>query len=1259
MVSTDLDLASSSAPMVGADPQATPGVTTSIGTLTVSQSGESIIFAPQDAQGNALTVSSLRSTDDVQILSLGGVAKSSTFTLQLGTHVTTPIPLSPLPPQTSFVYAATLPATGQFDLALAYGYYGSIPGGSACAQALVEIFDSGTRVGAINLDQTKFPDPTVDIAVPGVGVFKSLGTFTFGTTNLEIHLSGVANSGTLLAGTVQIVPHGSTDPTAIGYIDPSPNRAAGTDGALEGHTGTTSYGGWVLNFYFTVVGNWHGFYYGYPTGTQATLFPKLADVQSALQALPNITATGVQVSAPSNQQLSIHFTGSLSGQAVASLVASDPAFVVTHDGTAGSSLGGQYPSVTVNGTSYLLQASSFAAGKPYIAFHLIQDAPDIQYAKCAQGLFQLGGYYPYRTGTGFSGQVAVVSAGGVAGSWNFQALVGVAQYQVSITWPVDSGADILECVILDGSGNTLSTITGIDQTQAPNDFQEGGVGWKILGTFTLSSRRNNLTVQAVGKGTANKYTLLDAVRLARVSARQSTQIKSTDQVLFSAPAGFVTTLAGDMPAVSGLAVNPAPTTRLPAISSTPKAMKIGVNIDYPTYYGPDSYFANIAVQTNVPFGMYQTAAGNPTELPYDGRFGCGAAVALLCEPPSDTGGNGMGVPTYPNGVWTVQWTGSSAGWCQLISGASTTTVTEVVANRTIGNVNRRSFQVAESYYNGPNLSLALVGTTKSADGNYACDITNVAVFPPDVDPDQTSLWRPSFLAKLKGLNCIRFMDLFGTNNMNLSSFAHFPAPVNFPLGYGNRSITIPIASISPPTGDAFAENVAGTVVRVTTKVPHGLATGFTVMLRTTDGSSLGQVQGGVIDLTSRATTTTMRAPIDPTDGYNGQVCQNMCHVIDATTLQIGINVGSGALARMTNTLTPAHGYLFANVGTGAMMAPSDAADLSATVGVEPWVNIPWLADDDCVRQIAQAFAAKIPVGTEIHVEYGNEAWNFGFSGFFFSVWMNNLNGTPGVNYVPYYVTRMSQVHAIFVAAWVAAGRNAAEVRRVCGAQYDNAGGTTAPIVQYALANGISFDELAPATYYSNAPASGAYDDLLTREQLLDLFAMNIQQSDVVTNLTAHSQVLASALAQNPTQTWLGNVVLVNYEGGPDTMTTATMTANLADRNHGVHRDPDFCQIELHHLQLMENAGVKLTNLFTLYGTRNINQWGIYEGAHMAAGTGNATADVANRNDYENLTTIMSETAAAMNQWSALIQKPVAVFVKLRNRILASFGQEAY
>ena len=244
------------------------------------------------------------------------------------------------------------------------------------------------------------------------------------------------------------------------------------------------------------------------------------------------------------------------------------------------------------------------------------------------------------------------------------------------------------------------------------------------------------------------------------------------------------------------------------------------------------------------------------------------------------------------------------------------------------------------------------------------------------------------------------------------------------------------------------------------------------------------------------------------------------------------------------------------------------------------------------------------------------------------------------------MTQMGHVHQVFRAAWAAAGRNVAEVRRVCGVQQGNTA-TTSNQLALALAAGIAFDELAPASYWSNAPVQGPTDDLLTREQLLDIAALNVLHCDWTDQVAAHRAVVAQVTAANPSQAWLGAIELVNYEGGPDTLTTGTMTANLANRNHGVHRDPDFCEIMLRFFQNLQDAGVTLCNLFTLYNIGTVDQWGVYEGYAMPAGTGVVALDGANRTDFEDLRAIKSETAAAVHAWIGLM-KPPASSTRSRN-----------
>lgn len=1222
------------------------GAQTSIGDLTVSKSGESILFVPRGPQGDPLPISDIRSSDDVQVLQVVGTTNASTCTLTFGGRTTAPIPLQPLPPQTSFVWRATLPSAGSYTIGHAWADFWGWPAGThGSTQALFQVFDSGKLVGSAIQDLSVLPgvnsNLASDVAVPGEGVFRQLGVFNFTGTNLEIRLSGPTDAGLLVAGMMRLVPVGDTAPEHVGFINPAQWFPAEKQGSLQNAASTARYGNWTLVYFYSAVGLGQQGYLGVPSGSVGTAFPAASDVQQALSALPNVLPGSLKVTSPSNQAISIQFSGLMGGKNWPTMACSDPAVGVIHDGTAGSSVGGDTPSVTINGVSHDLKAFSFAPGTSRIAFYLIQDAPAVQYRRYCESLYQNLNWYPLAAGIGYGGRVGYASQSGPLANWIFQGIAGPAEFQVDVTWPGgDPNGDLLECAILDGSGVALLTTSGIDQSKAPGDSVDAaGVRWKSVGRCTLPLQVNSLTVQARGVGTPGKHVILDSVRLTRVSPARGTKILPGDQVLFRMPADFVRTPSGSVAAVSGVPVTPASSTRLPAIPPTTKTMKLGYNCDYPIFWGSDSCYANMAVQVQQPIGLAQDAQGNPTKISVDIYAGGGSAATPITVPISD-GGLGFGVPTCGGGVWMLQYTGSPWCSCRLETFDGLCNVDEITSRRvTNGNVNRIYYQVTSKTPASPSLQLRFRSTRQNSDGSFQCDVSGVAVYPPDVDPESPPRWRPSFLKKLRGVQCFRFMDMMATNELNLSKFAHLPDQANFPLGYSSQVISAPIATIGPPQPDAFAEAGSGTVVRVTTKVPHGLDTGFIVGLRTTDGTSLGQVLSNVVDPKTGATTATSRAPIDPTDGYRGQYGLNLCHVIDETTVQIGVDVFGGPLARMTNTLTPANAVIHAEVAPHARTGADDIADLCIASGLEPWVNVPWLATDDCVSRLAQVLARRLPAGRLIHVEYGNEPWNTAFVGNTYAVRMTKLLGQPDGGYVPYYMTRMGQVHKIFRDVWAALGRDPADVRRVCGVQQDYAAGTTAPCLDYAVAKGISFDELSPASYYNNAPAAGPVDDLLTREQLLDLFAMNVQQSDLPAHMAIHLQYCRDALAKNPAATWLSNVVLVNYEGGPGSITTPAMTANLAARNHGAHRHPDFAEIELHHLQMLEDAGVKLFNIFTLYGTRDLPQWGVYEGYQMEVGTGDATLDLANVNDFENLPAIKSETAAALMKWSAMLPQP--------------------
>ena len=62
-------------------------------------------------------------------------------------------------------------------------------------------------------------------------------------------------------------------------------------------------------------------------------------------------------------------------------------------------------------------------------------------------------------------------------------------------------------------------------------------------------------------------------------------------------------------------------------------------------------------------------------------------------------------------------------------------------------------------------------------------------------------------------------------------------------------------------------------------------------------------------------------------------------------------------------------------GTDVGVAWEHCLDLAVAVGASPWINIPPLADEDYCRQLGRLLNERMPAGTPVRVEIGNEFWN--------------------------------------------------------------------------------------------------------------------------------------------------------------------------------------------------------------------------------------------------------------------------------------------
>jgi hypothetical protein len=125
--------------------------------------------------------------------------------------------------------------------------------------------------------------------------------------------------------------------------------------------------------------------------------------------------------------------------------------------------------------------------------------------------FSTVGSWTLWTGFGYHNQVhqGTAGTGSDKATWTFAVVPGA--YQVAVTWVAHPNrADNAPYTVLDGT-TSLGTVR-VNQQLAPSDFTDQGVGWKVLGTYTVTG--STLVVQL--SNDADGYLNADAVRIQKV-----------------------------------------------------------------------------------------------------------------------------------------------------------------------------------------------------------------------------------------------------------------------------------------------------------------------------------------------------------------------------------------------------------------------------------------------------------------------------------------------------------------------------------------------------------------------------------------------------------------------------------------------------------------------------------------------------------------------------------------------------------------------
>lgn len=265
------------------------------------------------------------------------------------------------------------------------------------------------------------------------------------------------------------------------------------------------------------------------------------------------------------------------------------------------------------------------------------------------------------------------------------------------------------------------------------------------------------------------------------------------------------------------------------------------------------------------------------------------------------------------------------------------------------------------------------------------------------------------------------------------------------------------------------------------------------------------------------------------------------------------------------------------------LAPEYLIELSNELDADLWINMPHMADDDYVRNMATLVRDTLEPGRKVYVEWSNEVWNFA-PGFEATFWVRDQTLLPenaGLSH--YQIAGREAKRDLDIWSQVFAGQDGRLVRVAGG--FAAVPSITNQIVQ---SMGGSFDAIAIAPYIGpNADLRAGYTAATTADQVL-----NDTQASIA--FMADRTREHRAMAESYGAQFGRHIELVTYEGGPhldgrnQPYQQAMFDAGLSPRMYGIYRD---------YLQSLEGAGVERYMHFNFTGRAMATQWGDFAALH--------------------------------------------------------------
>jgi putative intracellular protease/amidase len=261
------------------------------------------------------------------------------------------------------------------------------------------------------------------------------------------------------------------------------------------------------------------------------------------------------------------------------------------------------------------------------------------------------------------------------------------------------------------------------------------------------------------------------------------------------------------------------------------------------------------------------------------------------------------------------------------------------------------------------------------------------------------------------------------------------------------------------------------------------------------------------------------------------------------------------------------------------MAPEYMIELANELNADLWVNIPHMAEDDYVRNLATMVRDHLRPDRKVYLEWSNEVWN-GAPGYLANQWVRQQLTLPenaGVTFEQ-FVARENR-HVFDLWSNVFAGQTSRLVRVVAG--FENNPSYTARVLQNM---GGQFDAIAVGAYFGPTPPERAtYSASTTVDQVMNDMLTSIP---VALNFIQEHRILADQYS-----TQLGrHVALVSYEGGP----------SLIGNNQpyqptfvAASQDPRMYEAYRQFLSGARNAGLELFMQFEYTDRQVNNPFGVF------------------------------------------------------------------